>query len=258
VIVLQDRVYAQPKGIPLHFDFVRPPGEETCPLVVACHGGGWISGCKEDMRDVARLLAHAGYAVASPQYRLAPLHPYPAAIEDVQAFVRYVRSHAVELGVHPERVASLGISAGGHLAAMLGVTNPPAPEGEPRELRSQVNAVVAICPITDIAHPRELQNEISVGFVEQFMGGPFLGNEQRYREASPLHHVTPDDPPFLIVHGEADEIVPVVQSDELASKLEHNGVSVKYIRLPGEGHGFSLPAFELIMQESLAFLKENL
>jgi acetyl esterase/lipase len=258
VISQRERIYASPTGLPLRYDFFRPQTEETVPLVVCIHGGGWISGDPSDMYEIAQILVLNGFAAACPQYRLAPLHPYPAAVEDTQTFVRFARAQAEEWNVDPNRFASLGISAGGHLALMLGLTNPVAPADWPRESRSQVNAVVDICGIADVTAPRETHFDISRSFLDQFMAVPYEGNEDRFREASPLYHVTPDDPPMLVVHGEDDDVVPVAQSDALVEKLRNAGVEVEYHRLPGERHAFSFESYTQITQWILTFLKDKL
>src|SRR5688500_5376401 len=210
------------------------------------------------MHEVAQVFVQSGFAAACPQYRLAPLHPYPASIEDVQEFVRFARSQAGPWKIDPDKVASFGISAGGHLALMLGFTNPIAPEGWPRDARSQVNAVVDICGITDLTAPRERHFEISHSFLEQFMALPYDGNEEAYRQASPINHVSPDDPPTLIVHGVDDDVVPVAQSDALVGALQQAGVDVEYHRLPGELHAFSFESYMKITEWTVAFLKDKL
>jgi acetyl esterase/lipase len=236
-------------GHKLHYDLFRPQGDATLPLVVCVHGGGWISGDKCDMHELARILVKNGFATACVQYRLAPLHPFPAPVEDVRAFVRHAREHAGPLGIDPGRIASLGISAGGHLAQMIGV----GPD------ESRVNAVVNICGISDVTDPRAKHYPISWSFLDQFMGGlPFEGNEEAFRAASPVHQVDEGAAPALLIHGEDDDIVPVEQSRTLADALRQRNVPVRLEVFPGEGHGFSLDAWPRIEALSLEFLAERL
>jgi len=223
VIVRPDQVYAEPDGLSLRFDLFRKQTSEVLPLVICIHGGGWISGSKEDVREVALLLASTGYAVACPNYRLAPLHPFPAAVDDIHAFVKAAKLNAAEWGIDPKRIAAFGHSAGGHLACMAGLS------GEER-----VEAVIATSGITDLTAPREQHFSVSWSFLEQFMGVPYEGNEERYKDASPVSHVRRGAPPFLIVHGEMDDIVPVSQSEALASKLAECGVRHLFHRLPAK------------------------
>lgn len=257
-VPILERIYAAPGGAPLRYDLFRPASSMPAPLVVCIHGGGWISGTPTDMHEIAVEFTKHGFAAACPEYRLAPLHPYPAAIEDVQEFVRFARANAGELGIDPDRVASLGISAGGHLALMLGMTNPIAPDHWPRAARSQVNAVVDLCGITDITAPQANHFEIAHSFLFQFMAVPFEGNEEIFREASPLFQVSPDDPPTLVVHGVDDDVVSVRQSDALVQALRDAGVDVEYHRLPGELHAFSLESYQNILRWTIDFLKDKL
>lgn len=243
---LIEEVYASPGGRTLSFDAFLPDSDGPHPVVVCIHGGGWISGDKEDMSDVARLFSQAGFAGICPEYRLAPLNPYPAAVEDIQALLSFITQDGDKLGLDASRVATFGNSAGGHLAAMAGLA-----EGSP------VTEVISVCPITDLTSPHQQHFAIAWGFLEQFMSVPYEGNEAIYRGASPLHlaHVTA--PPFLLIHGVEDDIVPVAQSDALAQKLRSLGVPVDYHRMPGEAHSFTYEAWMEIMRLSTAFLKER-
>lgn len=254
---LFDQAYDDPGNISLRFDLFHPETPEPAPLVVCVHGGGWISGEKEGMHEVAEGLVRKGFAAACPQYRLAPLHPFPAAVKDAQAFVAYCRKNAAGLGIDPNRIASLGISAGGHLAAMLGVTDGEFLD-EPSDVSTRVDAAAAICPLIDLSGAPTKHFAISMAFIEQFMGGPYEGNEERYRAASPLSYVDAKSVPMLLVHGEADDIVPVEQSDALCAALKAAGVPCEYHRLPEEGHAFSIEAWAQIEVRYLSFLEANL
>lgn len=248
--VLLDQVYASPDGIPLHVDLFRPNQDAPAPVVVCVHGGGWISGDRTDMRPEAQWLAQNGLAAACPSYRLAPLHPAPAAIHDVRACVDYLRVHAGRLGIRGDRLGAWGISAGGHLASMLGAVNGSAFE--------PVQAVVDMCGLTDLTRPREQHHEVSWGFLDQFMAVPFEGNESLFEDASPLHCVQPGAPPFLIFHGVEDDVVAVAQSDALAKRLQEVGTDVEYHRLEGEKHALSDAAQSSARATVLRFLKEKL
>lgn len=242
---LYEQIYAEPSGLPLRYDFFRPDSDIPTPLVVCIHGGGWISGEKESMHEVAEMLASQGYAAACPQYRLAPLHPFPSPVEDILACVTHLRAESERRGLDPQRFASLGNSAGGHLAAMAGLS---------KYSDSRVQAVVDICGISDVTDPHGQHFPVSLGFLEQFMARPFVGYEELYRLASPLHLVEPGVPPFLIVHGEADDIVPYGQSVALAKKIEEAGGEAKLYVFPGEGHAFSLESWMEIEKLILDFL----
>jgi acetyl esterase/lipase len=255
-MTIVEEVYAAPNGIPLRYDFVRPQTAGALPLVVCLHGGGWISGDKSDLQEILSMLASAGFAAAAPSYRLAPLHTFPAAVADAMAFVRYARENAKELGIDPNRIASFGNSAGAHLACMLGVLD-RLPD-EPEAPSSRVNAVVDLCGITDIRDPRGRHLPISWSFVDQFMELPYDGNEDRYCLASPLCHVSREAAPFLIMHGEDDDVVPIAQSESLAAALREHDVPFEFLRLPGEGHSFSMMVWPDIAHKTVRFLRETL
>lgn len=236
-------------GTELRYDFFRPNTEEVLALVICLHGGGWISGCKEDVRDLALNLARSGFAAACPSYRLAPLHPYPAAVDDTRFFVEFARSHAEPWMIDPKRVGSLGNSAGGHLSSMLGLSP---------DIGQRVNAVVDICGLTDLTRPAEQHFPIAWGFLEQFMAVPYDGNEKLWEEASPLWQLQADLPPFYVIHGIADDVVPVAQSDVFVSALKRLGNTVEYLRIPGEDHNFSGGSFGTIERGYLSFFREKL
>ena len=123
MVAALNQVYSSPGGVPLHFDLFRPDSREPLPAIVCIHGGGWISGEKEGMHDVALRLAENGFIAACPDYRLAPLHPFPAAVQDVQRCVRSLRARADTYGILPHTVGAVGNSAGGHLRATLALTD---------------------------------------------------------------------------------------------------------------------------------------
>lgn len=252
MISLLDQVYSAPGGLPLRFDYFQPDNATPAPLVICIHGGGWISGEKEGMRDVAVMLVENGYAAACPQYRLAPLHPFPAAVQDMQEFVRYCRSENHLLPIETNKIVSLGNSAGGHLAGMLGLTDAGG------DISSRVNYVIDICGISDVTNPQVQHYPISWSFLEQFMQVPFEGNEDRYREASPLSHVDSNAPPFFIAHGDVDDVVPISQSEALAKALDANGTTYEFHRICGEGHSFSYEGWTMIADRFIQFLDKHL
>lgn len=239
-----DLIYPALDGTDLGFDLYLPEAENP-PLVVCIHGGGWISGDRKDYADVGIVLADHGFAAACPSYRLAPLHPFPTPVDDIRSFVRFARTEA-ELGWDPARIATLGNSAGGHLASMAGLLEP------------DIKAVVDICGISDVTDPRAQHFPISWAFLEQFMQVPYEGNSETFRAASPLHQVAVSPPPFLIIHGEQDDIVPVAQSTALADELGRKGGEAELHILPHDGHSFSYESWEHITSLFVRFLKERL
>lgn len=253
-MVLRDQKYPV-EGGSLSFDLIRPNGEGPFPLVVFLHGGGWISGDRTMYRDEAVWLAPQGYACACIEYRLAPLYPFPTPVADAQAFVQFARSNAAELAIDPEQITAMGNSAGGHMALMLGLC--PNRLDATDATIEPVNSVVAICPISDMEAPTDVHFPIAMSFLEQFMDGPYSGNEETWRRASPVSYLDQCRGRFLVLHGSDDDVVPVDQSRRLFERMRALECDIKYVELPGEMHSFTYPGWERIRSEVLAFLPQS-
>ena len=201
------------------------------PAVVFVHGGGWSGGDKSGWATQAKELAQDGYVAISIDYRLAPKHRYPAAVQDCQRAVRWLREHASEYRVAPDRIGSMGDSAGGHLASFLGVRNNiDASE----KTSSKVNCVVDYYGRMDL--------NLSGGahdYRADFIGKGLPEGEAEYREASPIAHVDKVSAPFLIVQGANDPQVEPAQSYNMMAALNKSGVEATLIVLSGQGHGFN-------------------
>ena len=265
--MLRDLRYATADGIDLHLDLYLP-AVRPAPLCVYVHGGGWMRGARTD-RAAERLLpvARAGVAVASVDHRLSGQATFPAPLDDVRAAVRWLRASAADHGLDGTRIGAWGASAGGHLAAMLGLTR----DTRDAELGSSaVQAVVAWFASTDLL---ALATDPPEGPLPPFVTGPLpdppfearlLGvaaaadAPEQARAASPVTHAHAGAPPFLLVHGDRDGLVPSAQSRRLADALRASGADVTLWLLAGGNH--EDPAFD--RPESLgavaAFLRERL
>jgi acetyl esterase/lipase len=224
-------------GRPLLLDLFKPAGlNEAVPGIVFIHGGGWLEGAKEDIRHFATHCAKRGYVTVSIEYRLSPEAPFPAQAQDAKCAVRWVRSHAAELGVDPERIAVAGASAGAHIAMMTAYASDSAEfegAGGWAGTRSEVQAVIEVYGPTNLAAPYFRDAE----FVQMLMGGEtYTDAPEAYEAASPLTHVTSHAPPTLIIQGTTDKLVPVAEADELAKKLDEAGVPYLYDRIEGWPH----------------------
>lgn len=242
---------------------LKTPPQQPMPVVVWIHGGAWQFGNKE--QPLAAYLAYYGYCVLSIEYRLAPLNQFPAAVEDAKCAVRWVRANAAKMHVDPERIGVWGQSAGGHLAAMVGLT-PGQFEGRGghAEPSSRVQAVCAFCPPTYWTESVD-RDPVMRDILVKFLGTTHAGNPELYREASPVTHVTKDAPPFLLVHGDRDVVVPIDQSGKLHDALKEAGVEVKMIRVQHADHSFQAmggpgisPGFTEIQREVLLFFERHL
>lgn len=232
-------IFGKGGGTELRLDLVMPLGEGPFPAIVCLHGGGWIGGERQKMRGTLEALARKGYVAISPDYRLAPRHRFPAQIEDCKAAVRWLRANAETYHVNPQRIGVFGFSAGAHLACLLGVTGKDdglEGEGGNAEQSSAVQAVVSFFGPTDFTQP-VWSKEVREQHLQPFLGGTAEEKADVYRRASPLTYAGKNAPPFLCVHGSADAIVPIQQSEALVKKLQEANVSARLITVDGEGHG---------------------
>ncbi len=243
-------------------DLYLPEASASLPLVVYVHGGAFRMGDKAD--DPPLEYVAEGYALASINYRLSQHALFPAQIEDGKAAVRWLRAHAAEYGVDATRFAAGGVSAGGHLAAMLGVTGDVGDldVGEHLDVSSRVQAVLDYFGPTDFlqmdAHrlPHGMVHDAPDSPESQLVGGPIQEHPDRVARANPVAYVTADDPPFLIVHGDQDPLVPHHQSVLLAEALKRASVPVTFYTVEGGGHGgFDDPRVEELTR---AFLRQHL
>jgi acetyl esterase/lipase len=255
-----DIVYAKAGDKELKLDLARPAeGNGPFPCVVLFHGGGWRMGNKKDVRSWLPFLANEGYVAASVGYRLVPEATFPAPVEDAKTAVRFLRANADRYAIDKDRFAALGWSAGGHLACMLGLTDPKC-GFEGKECSDQSSRVQAV---VDYFGPTDLSAFGKNDLAQKGMLGPFIGarysdNPAAHEKASPVQYVTKDAPPFLIFHGTKDWVVPVEQSRLLAEKLKDVKAPVKLVEVPGEGHGWEGQANGQTTRETLRFLAERL
>jgi acetyl esterase/lipase len=259
----RDVTYAVMDRQPQRMDVAWPAGDGPYPLVVLIHGGGWSGGDKSAYHYAMRVLVSQGYAAASIDYRLAssPRNLFPAAVEDVRCAVRFLRSNAGRYHIDPARIGALGHSAGAHLAAMLGTAaDVPGLDGACpiRDVSPAVSAVVALAGPQDIRTAGALDPSQS-GMVENFLGAAPESVMERALLASPAVHVKAGAPPFLLVHGTSDGVVPLRQSRSMRDTLRAAGVPVTLIELPGIGHSIDefgmSPSFRVSTCTTLAFLR---
>jgi acetyl esterase/lipase len=187
------------------------------PVVVWFCGGGWRGMSRFGPPVVSAWLAGHGFAVIGADYRVSGEAQFPAAVDDGCDVVRWVRRHGKKQGLDAQRVGTWGDSAGGHLAALVG-------------LKMKVQAVAAYCPPTDLAAMADRE------FVPQFIGGTPAEKPGAYALASPVTHVRRGAPPHLIAHGTEDKTVPFEQATRYAALLDGVGADVTLVRFPGVGH----------------------
>ena len=253
-------------GQNLRLDVAWPASPGRHPLVVVVHGGGWQRESRTDMRDVMLVLAGQGYTAASVDYRLVapPRNRFPAAVSDVRCATRWLRAHAAQYAIDAGRVAALGRSAGGHLVSMLGTAaadpslDGPCPAAA---MPANVSAVVSYYGLEDLRHSQGWRSDV-LGLLRDFLGAVPERVPARAAAASPITHIRAGDPPFLLLHGTADAVVPIAQSRAMYSALQAQGVPATLVEIPGAGHAFAEfdadPVVQPPSSTTLAFLHAQL
>ena len=221
--------YARYADRPLEMDIYRPKGAwGELPAVVCIHGGGWAKGNRASHAKVAQALAARGYVAATISYRLSGEAPFPAAIHDCKAAVRFLRANAKEYGIDTKNIGAIGLSAGGHLTALLATSNGIAElegEGGSAEFSSKIQAAVPMGAQADLlsGRTREISRMKDRGQIwRQFLGGAQEDKPATYRLASPLHHLDKMDPPCWFITGETDD--PSTHADGFRRRMEELGI----------------------------------
>jgi acetyl esterase/lipase len=273
--VLSGIPYAAVPGVrPLELDLYLPASGEPAPVAVFLHGGGWRAGSRHcagpafagaDPRPFEQV-ATAGVAVASVDYRLSGEAAWPAQLHDAKAAVRWLRARAGELGVDPERIAAWGESAGGHLAALVGLTaDRPSLEGNvgiagPSSRVSAVTAWYAPSDITAVAGDLGADPMDPTTREAQLLGAPAPEVPDVAAQASPTSYVSATAPPFLLLHGREDRLIPCVQSERFSTALQEAGADVQLHVYDNADHMWrgAPEVAEDALDRTIAFLRRHL
>ncbi|MBI3660081.1 alpha/beta hydrolase fold domain-containing protein [Candidatus Acetothermia bacterium] len=237
-LIDRDVTYCTADNVALKMDIYHPTPTSNAPVAMYVHGGGWTSGDKRGGAgaiDIPELVAR-GYLVVSVNYRLAPQYKFPAMIEDVKCAIRFLRANAAKYNLNPNKMGAWGGSAGGHLVSLLGTTDASAGfegNGGYADQSSRVQAVVDMFGPTDL--PALFKNPASAQQVFRTSDK----NSEILQRASPVNWVSKDDPPFLILQGEKDDVVPPSQSQGFYDKLIATGVPATLVMVKNAGHGFA-------------------
>jgi len=221
---LRDQAYAG-LSASQKLDLYVPRGRGPFPVIVHVHGGGWRTGDKADPRPLIGIAAliRRGYAVACVNYRLSTEAKFPAQIHDVKAALRWLRGHARDYDLDADHIGAVGESAGGHLVSLLGTANDvPELEGAAlgnAQFSSRVQAVVDLFGPVDFLPDGKLTGGEISRLETRLLGAPLYKRPDLVKQANPISYITSDDPPFLIMHGTRDELVPPQQSREFYEAL---------------------------------------
>lgn len=245
------------------------PPAKPLPLIVHIHGGGWRAGSKFPCPVMGMVLK--GYAVASVEYRFSQKAVFPAQIQDCQAAIRWLRAHAKQYHFDTEHLGAIGGSAGGHLSALVGTSGGkkafPAIGGH----EDQSDRVQAVCDIfgpadfTTVMQQAAEDKNVKNIFAFNTPSDPYSGligakldDKAKADAVSPVHYVSKEAPPFLILHGTHDTLVPYAQSVQLEASLKAQGVPVWLQTLPGAGHGGPLFSKPAVLQLTQNFFDKHL
>lgn len=238
ILEIKNIEYKNIDSISLQLDlYKRRDLNELAPVLIFIHGGAWRTGKRADYLPYLIDYAKKGYVTATISYRLVKQATFPAAVQDVSCGVKWIKAHAAEYGIDPERIALVGGSAGGHLAMMIGyggenaIFNQDCPVGD-----HNVKAIIDLYGPVDLTTPYA----ISTYQTQDFLNTTYDKNPDIYKLASPKTFISSDDPPTLIFQGAIDSLVPVSQSDSLDIWLEKAGVPHEYHRLKGWPHTMDL------------------
>jgi acetyl esterase/lipase len=244
-------VYGQIGKLKLRLDLYypkSPPPRNGYPLIICIHGGGWMIG-NRGKDFFLRNLTKDGVALARIDYRLSGTAKYPAQIDDARNALAWLLKSAPVLQLDANRIGVFGVSAGGHLALLLGLSQP--------ESSRSIKAICALYPPTDligIVPPEKRDRRHNA--VAALLGAPVSERLALARAASPMTYVSREAPPVLLIHGDRDHLVPIEQSRMLEVALRKAGAESTLIICPGRGHGFSLR--REILAEVADFFARNL
>ncbi len=256
----EDVVYGRKHGLALTMDVFTPKENANGAGVIFVVSGGWISGHQSINPAFLAELLRRGYTVFTVVHGSQPRFTIPEAIADLNRAVRFIRTHADDYKVDPDRLGITGLSAGGHLSLMQGLAGGGGKADSPDPVErasSRVQAVACFFPPTDFFnYGKPGEEALGNGTLHDFRA-PFDFNEfnpetktferiadpnrrrEIGRQISPITHVSPDDPPTLIIHGDADKLVPFQQAEILIDKLQAAGVEAKLVTKPGAQHGWN-------------------
>jgi acetyl esterase/lipase len=269
--VLKGVEYARPAGTPLRATLYLPEAERHTPRpgVVQIHGGGWVMGTRFQQMWYCHRLARNGYAVMAIDYRMLPRFGFPECLEDCKSAVRWMRLNATRYRINPDRIATFGASAGGHLAGLLATTREkdgfeghenPGPS-------SAVQAAISLYGAVDLTKYRDIPRGTRFGkctkpFFRRFAGDACATGYMDYFEvASPTSYASRNTCPIMFVHGEDDTIVHFAQSQALHARLQELGVPTELTPVPHRGHAFDyfhVIERERVFTKMLSFLKRHL
>jgi acetyl esterase/lipase len=240
--IVPDVVYGHKDGLAMTLDVIKPKANANGAAVIFMVSGGWVSNYNPPQQTATRFkdLLDKGFTLIAVRHGSSPKYLIPEIVSDVRRAVRFIRHNAKQWGVDPNRLGVFGGSAGGHLALVLGTASDngdPNPKEDFMKESDRVASVVAYFPPVDLRPlARGLNPQPTGGTLDRF---PALNFEkEKAPDYSPIVHVSPDDPPTLLIHGDKDKLVPVNNSKVIHEAFQKNNVKTQLIIIEGAEHGF--------------------
>ncbi|HWP42060.1 MAG TPA: alpha/beta hydrolase [Blastocatellia bacterium] len=243
VEIIPDVVYGHKDGLAMTFDVLKPRAKANGAAVVFMVSGGWFSRYAPPEQTALRFrqLLDKGFTVIAVRHGSSPKYLIPEIVSDVRRAIRFIRYNAARWGIDPNRLGVFGGSAGGHLSLMLGTASDngdPEAKEDFMKVSNRVASVVAYFPPVDL---RPLARGIRPAPAPGERGDRFPAlnfEKEKAPDYSPILHVSPDDPPTLLIHGDKDELVPLSNSQRIYEAFQKNNVKTQLIIIEGAGHGF--------------------
>jgi acetyl esterase/lipase len=242
----------------------KEKSHQTRPAIVVIHGGGWSGNDHYRFSSLGFRLAREGYVIFTPTHRMIRDAPFPACLQDIKTVVRWIRAHAKEYQVNPDKIGAYGNSSGGHLALMTGLTGKEDQynkEGPHQEFSSEIQAVVCSGTVGDMTHAdhsdlaKRVYRALAQGRNQKLSEQETMTT---MKQASPITYVSKETPPIVMIHGEKDGTVHIASTDLFVKKMKAAGAKINYLRYEDGGHGVmfqkqaeTLPAMLKIFEEQL-------
>lgn len=255
VAEIYDLVYNQKQNRALHLDAYFYKKEKLNPAVIMIHGGGWRSGNKSQMQVIAQEIASKGYSCFAIQYRLSLEAKYPEGIYDIKNAIKFIKDNAKKFHVDPNKIAVLGCSSGGQMAALIGTTNKDLAFEDAlntSKSSSKVNAIIDIDGILAFKHPQSKEAEMASFWLK----GSYEENSENWKNASALSHTNKNTPPILFINSSFDRFH--AGRDDMITILNENGIynQVKTIENSPHSFWFFQPWFDEMIQYTTQFLNK--
>lgn len=251
---IYDIVYNKQKERALHLDsFVNSKKEKRNPVVILIHGGGWKSGNKNQMWVLAQEIASRGYACFAVEYRLSPEAKYPQAIYDVKNAIKFIKDNSKRFHANPNKIAVLGCSSGGQMAALIGTTNEDLTfedTNNTSKTSSKVNAIIDIDGILAFKHPESNEGEMAAFW----LNGTYEENPENWNKASALNHANKNTPPILFINSSFERFH--AGRDDMITILNQNSIYSEVKTIANTPHSFWF--FEPWLQETVAYTTQFL